>query len=301
MKRSVVLLLALSLAVLPAGAFGFKWKSVPVDASRTGVTCPSADNVPEAMGRMEGRRYVAPNGRVFKGRSATAKVAKLMLDAQPGMATVKEVVGYCPTGLERGGDESLLGDWTVDILMAAAEKEFGRKVDIGVMNHGGIRIDMPQGEVLMDDLMSMFPFKNYLAMVTMKGTEVKALFERSSVDAEDRLVLARKCIAEAVLQYAAGADDVGILAVVLDDPYELLPHAVRKDPALELFREFLRHHALRHGHAVADEQKRIFRLGRANAGHAQPRRQNADAIFHGRQLYHKHFTLGSGLTTGPTH
>ena len=180
MKKSVVLLLALSLAVLPAGAFGFKWKSVPVDASRTGVTCPSADNVEEAMGRMEGRKYVAPNGRVFKGRSATAKVAKLMLDAQPGMATVKEVVGYCPTGLERGGDESLLGDWAVDILMAAAEKEFGRKADIGVMNHGGIRIDMPQGEVLMDDLMSMFPFKNYLAMVTMKGTEVKALFESMS-------------------------------------------------------------------------------------------------------------------------
>ena len=180
MKRSVVLLLALSLAVLPAGAFGFRWKSIPVDASRTGVTCPSADNVPEAMGHMEGRNYVAPNGRVFKGNSSTAKVAKLMLDAQPGRASVKEVVGYCPTGHERGGDESLLGDWTVDILMAAAEKEFGRKVDIGVMNHGGIRIDMPQGEVLMDDLMSMFPFKNYLAMVTMKGTEVKALFQRMS-------------------------------------------------------------------------------------------------------------------------
>lgn len=180
MKKSLLLLLALSLAVLPAGAWGFKWKSIPVDASRTGVTCPSADNVEEAMGRMEGRNYVAPNGRVFKGRSATAKAAKLMLDAQPGMASVKEVVGYCPTGLERGGDESLLGDWTVDILMAAAEKEFGRKVDIGVMNHGGIRIDMPKGEVLMDDLMSMFPFKNYLAMVTMKGTEVKELFKRQS-------------------------------------------------------------------------------------------------------------------------
>jgi 2',3'-cyclic-nucleotide 2'-phosphodiesterase (5'-nucleotidase family) len=28
--------------------------------------------------------------------------------------------------------------------------------------------------------MSMFPFKNYLAMVTMKGTEVKELFNRMS-------------------------------------------------------------------------------------------------------------------------
>ena len=178
MKRFIILLTASLLAFLPAGAFGFKWKQIPVDASRTGVTCPSADNVTEAMGRMEGRKYVAPNGRVFKGRSATAKVAKLMLDAQPGMASVKEVVGFCPTGLERGGTENLLGDWAVDCLMAEAEKEFGRKVDIGVLNHGGIRIDMPQGDVLMDDLMSMFPFKNYLSLVTMKGSEVRALFDR---------------------------------------------------------------------------------------------------------------------------
>ena len=178
MKRFIILLTASLLAFVPAGAFGFKWKQIPVDASRTGVTCPSADNVTEAMGRMEGRNYVAPNGRVFKGRSATAKVAKLMLDAQPGMASVKEVIGYCPEGLERGGTENLLGDWAVDCLMAEAEKEFGRKIDIGVLNHGGIRIDMPQGDVLMDDLMSMFPFKNYLSLVTMKGSEVRALFDR---------------------------------------------------------------------------------------------------------------------------
>ena len=171
------MLTASLLAVMPAGAFGFKWKSVPVDASRTGVTCPSADNVPEAMGRMEGRKYVAPNGRVFKGRSATAKVARLMIDAQPGMASVKEVLGFCPKGLDREGAESLLGDWAIDILMAETAKETGRKVDIGVLNHGGIRIDMPQGNVLMDDLMSMFPFKNYLCYMTMKGSEVRALFE----------------------------------------------------------------------------------------------------------------------------
>ena len=59
MRRFVILLLASSLAVLPAGAFGFKWKSTPVDGSRTGVTCPNADNVEAAMGRLEGRTGAA--------------------------------------------------------------------------------------------------------------------------------------------------------------------------------------------------------------------------------------------------
>ncbi|MBR5073121.1 MAG: 5'-nucleotidase C-terminal domain-containing protein [Bacteroidales bacterium] len=179
MRRIIILLLA-SLAVLPAGAFGFKWKSTPVDGSRTGVTCPNADNVEAAMGRMEGRTYVAPNGRRFKGRTATAKAAKLMLEAQPGMADVKEAVGFCPTGLDRDGTENVLGDWAVDILMEATAAETGKAVDIGILNHGGIRIDMPQGTVLMDDMMSMFPFRNYLCHLTMKGSEVRALLEKNA-------------------------------------------------------------------------------------------------------------------------
>lgn len=180
MRRFVILLLASSLAVLPVGAFGFKWKSTPVDGSRTGVTCPNADNVEAAMGRMEGRTYVAPNGRRFKGRTATARAARLMLAAQPGMADVKEAVGFCPTGLERGGTENVLGDWAVDILMEATAAETGKPVDIGILNHGGIRIDMPQGTVLMDDIMSMFPFRNYLCHMMMKGSEVRALLAASA-------------------------------------------------------------------------------------------------------------------------
>ena len=176
----MLILAVSSLAVLPAGAFGFKWKATRMDASRTGVVAPKADNVEEAMGHMKGRTYVAPNGRIFKGRTATAKVARLMLDAQPEMAGVKESVGYCPTGLVRSGAESQLGDWAADILLAGAEKESGKKMDISILNHGGIRIDMPQGDVLMDDLMSMFPFKNYLSYFTMKGSEVRALLASSA-------------------------------------------------------------------------------------------------------------------------
>lgn len=180
MKRLLILLIASSLAALPAGAFGFKWKSIPTDGSRTGVKAPSATDVAEKMGRMEGSTYVAPNGRRFPGRSATAKTARLMLEAQPGMASVKELVGFCPAGIERGGVENPLGDWAVDCVMDALAKETGQKIDIGILNHGGIRIDMPQGDVLMDDIMSMFPFKNYLSLLSMKGSEVRALLASSA-------------------------------------------------------------------------------------------------------------------------
>ncbi len=177
MKKIILVLLALALLSQTADAFGFKWKSIPVDGSRTGVSAPNATNASTAIGTFDGSTYVAPNGRRFKKNSATAKAARLMLDAQLGMADLKEVAGYCPKGLRRTRPENVLGDWIVDILMEATEKEVGKKVDIGVTNHGGIRVDMPQGEVLKDDLLAMLPFKNYLCYLTMSGENVIKFFE----------------------------------------------------------------------------------------------------------------------------
>ena len=177
MKRIATAAITLIILVQPAGAFGFKWKSVPVKAAMTGVTAPTATNADTAIGTFDGKTYVAPNGRRFKKKTSTARAAALMLEAQPAMADLKEVVGYCPEGMKRTRPENLLGDWLVDILMEATEKEVGKKVDIGITNHGGIRIDMPDGEVLKDDLLSMFPFKNYLCYLSMTGENVLKLFD----------------------------------------------------------------------------------------------------------------------------
>lgn len=168
-------MIASVLALQPAGAFGFKWRAVPTDGSRTGVTAPNTSNIDEALGTFDGRTYVAPNGARFRKNSATAKAARLMIDAQAEMAYVKEVVGYSPKGISRRN--GMLGAWSVDCLMRCAETEFGEKVDLGLMNNGGIRIDMPQGDVLVDDLLSMFPFKNYLCLVRMTGEDVMTLFK----------------------------------------------------------------------------------------------------------------------------
>lgn len=162
----------------PSDAGVMKWKRLHVDASRTGVKAPNADNVPEAMGSFDGSTYVAPNGNRFKKKSATAKVAKLMIDAQPSMAFVKELVGYAPKAMTKRSPESDLSDWFIDLLMVQMERQTGRKADIGITNFGGIRADLPAGDVLYDDIQSMFPFNNTLCYVVLKGTDVKAFFEK---------------------------------------------------------------------------------------------------------------------------
>ena len=153
------------------------WSTDPIDGHRTGVTASTADNVEEAMGYVKGRTYYAPNGKKFR-KGTVRKVASLMLGAQPAMADVKKVVGYSTRVMVRKKPECELYDWFIDELMRATADSTGKKIDIGISNRGGIRIDMPAGEILCDDIQSMFPFKNNLCYVALYGRDVRAILDQ---------------------------------------------------------------------------------------------------------------------------
>lgn len=178
MRNTILLLSSLLLCLgLSAQTVDVSWTKEQVDGHRTGVTASNASNVEEAMGFVKGNTYYAPNGKKFR-RGATKDVAELVIAAQPAMAQVKQVLGYSTEYMARIYPECPLYDWYIDELMRATADSLGKKVDIGFANRGGVRIDMPQGEVLYDDIMSMFPFKNNLCYVALKGKDVRVLLDQ---------------------------------------------------------------------------------------------------------------------------
>ena len=175
--RKLFLIAALAVSGLSAAGQDYEWKAVPMDGSRTGCISPSKDNVVEALGTFKGRKYVAPNGRTYRAKSSVGKAARSVIDAQPAMAKVKDVIGYSTEAMTVKYPESALSDWFVDLLMARTEKLAGKKVDVGVANFGGIRIDMPEGDIILDDMLSMFPFKNQLVYVEHTGKQIREFLE----------------------------------------------------------------------------------------------------------------------------
>lgn len=176
MKRLVYIFIT----ILFAGTLSaqeYNWKPVPMDASWTGCTSPSKDNVREALGYFKGGKYIAPNGSVYKRNSAVARTARVVLDAQPKMARVKDVIAHSKESMVVSYPESALSNWFVDILMAKVENLAGKKVDVGIANFGGIRIDMPEGDIILDDMLSMFPFKNQLVYVEHSGKQIRSILE----------------------------------------------------------------------------------------------------------------------------
>lgn len=176
MKR-LMMLVALVAIMTEAHSQEYEWKHIAMDGSRTGCISPSKDNVAEALGVFEKGRYIAPNGKKYARKSSVAKVAGIVIDAQPEMSRVKDVIGYSSEAMSVEYPESALSDWFVDLLMARTEKLAGKKVDVGIANFGGIRVDMPQGDIILDDMLSMFPFKNQLVYVEHTGKQIRQILE----------------------------------------------------------------------------------------------------------------------------
>ncbi len=177
-KNFFILLLPLFVAGCASTArYGFSWHKFPADGHRTGVTAVTADNATEALGISNGEFYTAPNGKIFVG-GATPEVAELLYDVQDEIKELKTVVGHSINGMSSYRPESPLSDWTADVLLERAGELSGEHIDVSITNFGGIRCNIPQGDVLKDDLVSMFPFKNYLCIVTLKGSRLREIYSQ---------------------------------------------------------------------------------------------------------------------------
>ena len=158
------------------------WTITPMDGSRAGTKSPSADNVLECLGEVKDGIYYAPNGRVYGKNTATARVAKEIIDAQPAMASVKKVVGRSTRVMKAKKPQSDLSNWFIDNIMESAAELSGKDVSFGVGNFGGIRCDMPEGDVTLDDLMSMFPFRNQVVYLELQGRDIRNILESMAAD-----------------------------------------------------------------------------------------------------------------------
>jgi 5'-nucleotidase/UDP-sugar diphosphatase len=65
-----------------------------------------------------------------------------------------------------------LGNFVADVMRDATG------ADVAIMNAGGIRAPLPAGEVRERDILSMLPFENQIVVVSLSGSELRALLDR---------------------------------------------------------------------------------------------------------------------------
>ena len=110
-------------------------------------------------------------------RQDTALVRALAPYKQALDSTMNIVIGQSAQNMPVDKPESLMTNWTADMVKEVVEKISGQKCDFSIMNTGGISTYLRKGDVTIGDIFSIFPFENTLSLVKMKGSDVRDLFE----------------------------------------------------------------------------------------------------------------------------
>ncbi|MCW3124596.1 MAG: hypothetical protein JWO03_254 [Bacteroidetes bacterium] len=94
-------------------------------------------------------------------------------------AEMSQVLVINDTILTKKMPESDLGNLLSEILLEKAEKYSHRKVDVAMINFGGIRIpQLPKGNVTRGMAFELMPFDNKLVLLELDGKTTQQLFDR---------------------------------------------------------------------------------------------------------------------------
>lgn len=111
--------------------------------------------------------------------AADAEVAALVAPYRARLAgEMAEVIGRAAVRMEKGGAESLLGNFAADAMLAASARLPGGPADIAVTNNGGLRVPVAEGPITVERMYELMPFDNYLVVVTLTGVGVDSLAQQ---------------------------------------------------------------------------------------------------------------------------
>lgn len=87
------------------------------------------------------------------------------------------VLGLSRVAMSAKRPESLLGNWGADVLVEGGTATGLEPADMGLINVGGLRNNMPEGIVRRGDIMLISPFENRVVVLEMKGSDLLELME----------------------------------------------------------------------------------------------------------------------------
>ena len=95
--------------------------------------------------------------------------------------SMNDVIGYADITLERKMPESTLGNLMADMMKEIAEKHYNMKVDVAVMNIGGIRLNsIAAGAITRGKIFELSPFDNIVVLQKLTGKQLQSFLDHTA-------------------------------------------------------------------------------------------------------------------------
>lgn len=102
----------------------------------------------------------------------TALLAPKKAALEEEMSTV---LGYAPEDMTVHRPECNMLNWAADALLAKARQHYDGRVDMAVVNIGGMRCEWRKGDITKQHVFELMPFDNRLVVLTLKGEDILEL------------------------------------------------------------------------------------------------------------------------------
>ncbi len=94
---------------------------------------------------------------------------------------MNQKISHTSVELNRVGDNSNLGALLSDYLLEGANdwavKNKMPKVDAAILNIGGIRNNISEGDIFVRNIFEVMPFENEMVIIKMKGEDIQGIFD----------------------------------------------------------------------------------------------------------------------------
>lgn len=92
-------------------------------------------------------------------------------------SVMSPVLGMSRVAMNAMRPESLLSNWAADVMVEGSTATGLPTADLGLVNIGGLRNNMPKGVVRKGDILLISPFENSLVVLEMKGKDLLKLMQ----------------------------------------------------------------------------------------------------------------------------
>ena len=136
------------------------------------VACGSSTPATEPVSEREEHVYYDIDDQVEEDEEMLSHIQPHVREMRRKM---DRVLTHSEGSFERGRPEGSLGNLSADIVRYRATAELREKVDVSVMNNGGLRAPLPEGEITVGMIYELMPFENYIAALRFTGDQLKEI------------------------------------------------------------------------------------------------------------------------------
>lgn len=109
---------------------------------------------------------------------ADSSVARFLQPYREGLnRSMNEVLTHSTARIEKGQPDAPLNDLLCDALLKEAQLRYGKPIDMSHLNYGGIRNNLPNGDITTGSIFEVMPFDNQLVVLTLRGDMLQQLLD----------------------------------------------------------------------------------------------------------------------------